>query len=202
LTIYLTRPLEPTNRLYAIAKIMDIELRRAYSRLHGARFISVMPANLYGPEDNFDLESSHVLPASIRKFYEAKKAGSPRVPVWGAGKPRREFLHVDDLADACLFLMRSYEGSEIINVGVGQDISIAELAEMVRYVVGYDGRIVYDATQPDATPRKLLDTSCINGLGWFPRTWVRHGVEETYRWFVDCGSEERISRRGGADVGT
>jgi GDP-L-fucose synthase len=181
----LTGPLEPTNEWYAIAKIAGIKLCQAYARQHGFRAISVMPTNLYGPGDNFDLKSSHVLPALIRKFHEAKAAGAPEVVVWGTGKPRREFLHVDDLADAVCFLLERYESPEIINVGVGQDVSIAELAALVSKVVGYQGAIVYDSSKPDGTPRKLLDVSKIAGLGWKAKTALETGIRETYRWYLD-----------------
>lgn len=183
----LTGKLEPTNEAYAVAKIAGIELCRAYNRQYGTRFISVMPTNLYGPGDNFDLETSHVLPALIRKFHEAKEAGAPEVVVWGTGSPRREFLHVDDLADACMFLMRRYEGSEILNIGWGVDISIAELAELVREVVGYRGRIRFDPSKPDGTPRKLLDVSRLEALGWRPRIGLREGIEQTYAWYLKEG---------------
>lgn len=183
----LTGKLEPTNEAYAVAKIAGIELCRAYNRQYGTRFISVMPTNLYGPDDNFDLETSHVLPALIRKFHEAKEAGALEVVVWGTGSPRREFLHVDDLADACVFLMRRYEGSEILNIGWGVDISIAELAELVREVVGYRGRIRFDPSKPDGTPRKLLDVSRLKALGWRPRIGLREGIEQTYAWYLKEG---------------
>ena len=162
----LTGPLEPTNEWYAVAKIAGIKLCQAFQRQHGCNFIADMPTNLYGPGDNFDLETSHVLPAMIRKFHEARLNQSPTVTLWGTGKALREFLYVDDLADACLFLLREYSDPEIINIGVGKDLSIAELAGMVRDVVGFEGEIVYDASRPDGTPRKLVDTSKINSLGW------------------------------------
>ena len=184
----LTGELEPTNQPYAIAKIAGIELCQAYNKQYGTDFISVMPTNLYGPQDNFDLETSHVLPALIRRFHEAKKSGEPHVPVWGTGKPRREFLHVDDLADACIYLMKTYSGSEILNIGVGKDISIEELAELVRNVVGYRGDIVYDHTKPDGTPRKLLDVSKLQGLGWQAKIPLREGIEQTYKWFLKAYS--------------
>lgn len=179
----LTGPLEPTNEPYAIAKIAGLKLCESYNRQFGTRFISAMPTNLYGPGDNFDLEKSHVLPALIRKFHEAQVRGEDEVVVWGTGRPRREFLHVDDLADACVFLMRHYEDDLPINVGTGEDLSIAELAEMVREVVGYRGRIVHDASRPDGTPRKLLDVSRLDALGWRARIPLREGIEATYRWF-------------------
>lgn len=181
----LTGELEPTNEPYAIAKIAGVKLCQAYRKQHGADFISAMPTNLYGPGDNFDLKTSHVLPALIRKFHEAKERGEPEVVVWGTGSPRREFLYVDDLADACLFLMDNYSGDQPVNVGVGEDLSIAELASLVREVVGYEGGISYDATKPDGTPRKLLDVSVLGGLGWRAETSLREGVERTYGWFLE-----------------
>ena len=183
----LTGPLEQTNEWYAIAKIAGIKLCQAYARQHGFRAISVMPTNLYGPGDNFDLKSSHVLPALIRKFHEAKTGGAPEVVVWGTGKPRREFLHVDDLADALCFLLERYESPEIINVGAGADLSIAELAALVRDIVGFAGAIVYDPTKPDGTPRKLLDVSRIAALGWKAKTDLATGIQETYRWYLANG---------------
>lgn len=182
----LTGELEPTNEPYAIAKIAGIKLCESYNTQYGTDFISVMPTNLYGPGDNFDPETSHVLPALIRKFHEAKEQHSPSVTVWGTGRPRREFLHVDDLADACVFLMKEYSGSNPVNVGVGQDISIRELAEVVRDVVGYTGDIVYDPDKPDGTPRKLLDVSRINSLGWRASMPLKEGIEQTYLWFLSA----------------
>lgn len=181
----LTGELEPTNEPYAIAKIAGIELCQAYNRQHGTDYISVMPTNLYGPGDNFDLETSHVLPALIRKFHEARERGDESVTVWGTGEPRREFLHVDDLADACVYLMDNYSGSEIVNIGVGEDISIRQLAELIREVVGYEGRIVHDTAKPDGAPRKLLDVSKLHGLGWEASIPLRRGMEDTYKWFVE-----------------
>jgi GDP-L-fucose synthase len=181
----LTGPLEPTNEWYAVAKIAGIKLCQAYQRQYGLRFISAMPTNLYGPGDNFDLESSHVLPALIRKFHEAKVRRAPAVTVWGTGTPLREFLHVDDCAAACLFLMNNYDGEEIVNIGVGKDLTIADLAERVRQVVGYDGRIVYDTSRPDGTPRKLVDVSKINGLGWSAGISLETGIRTTYAWFLE-----------------
>jgi GDP-L-fucose synthase len=181
----LSGPLEPTNEWYAVAKIAGIKMCQAYQRQYGCNFIAAMPTNLYGPGDNFDLEKSHVLPAMIRKFHEAKLKQRPSVTLWGTGKASREFLHVDDLADACLFLLREYDDPEIINIGVGKDLRIAELAGMVRDVVGFQGEIVYDASKPDGTPRKLVDTSKINGLGWRAKTALPEGIENTYRWFLD-----------------
>ena len=181
----LTGPLEPTNEWYAIAKIAGIKQCQAYRRQYGFNAVSLMPTNLYGPGDNFDLQNSHVLPALIRKFHEAREAGEATVTVWGSGTPRREFLHVDDLADACLFLMQTYESEDIVNIGWGEDLSIAELAAMVKDVVGFEGDIVYDADKPDGTPRKLMDTSRLTGLGWRPSIGLREGLEQTYRWYLE-----------------
>jgi len=181
----LTGPLEPTNESYAVAKIAGIKLCQAYRRQYGFDAISLMPTNLYGPGDNFDLQTSHVLPALIRKFHEAQTVQAPEVIVWGSGTPRREFLHVDDLADAATFLMQHYSGENIVNVGVGEDVSIAELAALVADVVGYRGRIVYDRSKPDGTPRKLLDVTRLHNLGWQARIPLRDGVAATYRWYVD-----------------
>ncbi|GIW56594.1 MAG: GDP-L-fucose synthase [Nitrospiraceae bacterium] len=181
----LTGALEPTNEPYAVAKIAGIKMCQAYRRQYGFNAISLMPTNLYGPGDNFDLETSHVIPALLRKFHEAKVQGRPEVVVWGTGKPRREFLHVDDLADAAVFLMQRYDSEEIINVGVGEDVSIAELAQLIADVVGYSGRIVFDTSKPDGTPRKLLDVSRLHALGWRARIPLREGVEQTYRWYVE-----------------
>jgi GDP-L-fucose synthase len=187
----LTGPLEPTNAAYAIAKIAGIEMCRAYRRQHGAHFISVMPTNLYGPHDNFDLETSHVLPAVIRRFHEAKETGAPAVTLWGTGSPRREFLHVDDLADACVHLMLAYDAQELVNIGWGSDISIRELADLVARVVGYDGTIVWDASRPDGTPRKLLDTTRLAALGWQPRIHLEEGIRQTYEWYVAHAADPR-----------
>ena len=181
----LTGPLEPTNEWYAVAKIAGIKMCQAYQRQYGCKFISAMPTNLYGPNDNFDLESSHVMPALIRKFHEAKAANAPTVTVWGSGKPLREFLHVDDCAEACLYLMENYDAEEIVNIGVGEDSSIADIARMVGEVVGYKGKIVYDASKPDGTPRKLVDTTKINGLGWRAGIPLPEGIRSTYQWFLD-----------------
>lgn len=179
----LTGPLEPTNDAYAIAKIAGIKLCQAYCREYGKNFISVMPTNLYGPNDNFDLETSHVLAALLRKAHEAKTRDDQRLVVWGTGKPRREFLHVDDLASACLLLLENYDSPEIINVGYGEDISIRELAELICDVVGFDGELAWDTTKPDGTPRKLLDVSKIRALGWKPAIPLRDGIVRTYDWF-------------------
>ncbi len=175
--------LEPTNEPYAIAKIAGLEMIDAYRRQYGFHGVSVMPTNLYGPNDNFDLKNSHVLPALVRRFHEAKASNAPEVVVWGTGSPRREFLHVDDLAEACLFVMREYDGAGILNVGVGEDVSIRELAEMVKDVVGYKGELRFDPSKPDGTPRKLLDVSRLAALGWRAKTPLRQGLEETYAWY-------------------
>ena len=185
----LTGELEPTNEPYAIAKIAGIKLCQAYNRQYGTNFISVMPTNLYGPGDNFDLETSHVIPALIRKFHESKIKGKDQVVVWGSGKPFREFLHVDDLADACLFLMHNYNSSEIINIGTGMDLSIAELAYLIKDIVGYDGNIVFDTSKPDGTPRKLLDVSKIFNMGWKPRITLEEGIRSTYSWYQEHQKE-------------
>lgn len=181
----LTGPLEPTNQWYAIAKIAGIKMCQAYRRQYGFNAICAMPTNLYGPEDNFDLETSHVLPALIRKFHEAKSSGAPTVTIWGSGQPRREFLYVDDLADALLFLMKNYEDEEIVNIGTGKDITISGLATLVSDVVGYKGSIAYDASKPDGTPRKLLDVSHLHELGWRAKTDLREGIESTSRWYLE-----------------
>ena len=181
----LTGPLEPTNEWYAIAKIAGIKLCQAYRRQYGFRAISAMPTNLYGPGDNFDLRTSHVMPALLRKFHEAKIAGASTVTVWGTGTPRREFLHVDDLADALVFLMERYDEEEIINVGTGEDLAIRELCELVREVTGFEGEIVYDASMPDGTPRKMMDVTRIKAMGWRPMTPLRQGIESTYRWYLE-----------------
>jgi GDP-L-fucose synthase len=180
----LTGPLEPTNEAYAIAKIAGIKLCQAYARQYGAKFISVMPTNLYGPNDNFDLETSHVLAALLRKAHEAKERNEKSLVVWGTGKPRREFLHVDDLATACLLLLEKYDSPEIINIGCGEDIGIRELTELICDVVGFDGELVWDNTQPDGTPRKLLDVTRIRALGWQPTIGLREGIAHTYEWFL------------------
>jgi GDP-L-fucose synthase len=179
----LTGALEPTNQWYAIAKIAGLKMCEAYRRQHGFNAISVMPTNLYGPGDNFDLKTSHVLPALIRKFHEAKVSGAGQVEIWGTGSPRREFLHVDDLADACLHLMQSYDDEPLVNVGCGEDISISELAALVGRIVGYDGAVVFDKSKPDGTPRKLLDVSRLGSLGWRPRIRLEDGIRTTYDWY-------------------
>jgi GDP-L-fucose synthase len=183
-TALLSGPLEPTNEAYAIAKIAGIKLCQAYSREYGANFISAMPTNLYGPNDNFDLETSHVLAALLRKAHDAKTRKDPRLIVWGSGKPRREFLHVDDLASACLLLLENYDSPEIINVGCGEDISIRELAELICDVVGFDGELTWDPTKPDGTPRKLLDVTKLSAFGWKPSIPLRDGITQTYQWFL------------------
>ncbi len=175
--------LEPTNEPYAVAKIAGIEMCQAYNRQYGTCFISAMPTNLYGPRDNFDLLDSHVIPALIRKCHEGRISGAPEVSVWGSGKPRREFLYVDDLADACLFLMQHYQESEIINVGVGQDLTIRELAAVVARVTGFKGGLRFDPSQPDGTPRKLLDVSRLTALGWRAQVPLEEGLRRTYAWF-------------------
>ena len=183
-TALLSGPLEPTNEAYVIAKIAGIKLCQAYAREYDANFISVMPTNLYGPNDNFDLETSHVLAALLRKAHEAKTRKDRKLTVWGSGKPRREFLHVDDLASACLLLLEKYDSSEIINVGCGEEISIRELAELICEVVGFDGDLAWDVTKPDGTPRKLLDVSKLRALGWKPSIPLRDGIARTYEWFL------------------
>ena len=183
-TALLTGPLEPTNEAYAIAKIAGVKLCQAFSREYGANFISAMPTNLYGPNDNFDLETSHVLAALLRKAHEAKKTGARELVVWGTGTPRREFLHVDDCASACLFLLEKYDSPEIINVGCGEDVSIRELAELICDVVGFDGELSWDKAKPDGTPRKLLDVSKLRALGWTPTIPFRDGIARTYDWFL------------------
>jgi GDP-L-fucose synthase len=180
-------PLEPTNEAYAIAKIAGIKLCQAYCREYGANFISTMPANLYGPNDNFDLETSHVLAALLRKAHEAKLRKDQKLIVWGTGKPRREFLHVDDCGSACLLLLEKYDSPEIINIGCGEDISIRELAELICDVVGFNGDLAWDTTKPDGTPRKLLDITKLRDLGWKPAIPLREGIARTYEWFrVNC----------------
>lgn len=183
-TALLSGPLEPTNEAYAIAKIAGIKLCQAFSREYGANFISALPTNLYGPNDNFDLETSHVLAALLRKAHEAKIRKERKLIVWGSGKPRREFLHVDDLASACLFLLEKYDSPEIINLGCGEDLSVRELAELICDVVGFDGELAWDTAKPDGTPRKLLDISKLRGLGWQPAIPLRDGIAQTYEWFL------------------
>jgi GDP-L-fucose synthase len=192
----LTGPLEPTNDAYAVAKIAGITMCRSYNRQHGTRFLAAMPTNLYGPGDNFDLEKSHVLPALIRKFHEAKETGAEAVTIWGTGSPYREFLHVDDLADACLFLMNLPEdrysslltlhsSPALINIGSGEEVTIHELALLVKEAVGFEGPLVFDTTKPDGTPRKLCDVSKLHGLGWRHRTPLREGIQATFTWYLN-----------------
>ena len=187
----LSGPLEPSNEAYAVAKIAGIKMCQAYNRQYGADFISVMPTNLYGPHDNFDPNTSHVLPALIRKIHEAKMKYSPTVTIWGTGRPMREFLHVDDLANACLFLMKNYSSSEIINVGVGEDLSIGQLARRIADIVGFAGDILFDPTKLDGTPRKLLDVSKLYRLGWRPGIGLEKGIKETYNYFLQNVWEEK-----------
>jgi GDP-L-fucose synthase len=190
----LTGPLEPTNEAYAIAKIAGVMQVQALRRQHGVSFISAMPTNLYGPGDNFDLASSHVLPALLRKFHEAKSSGAAEVTVWGTGTPLREFLHVDDLARACVLLLERYDAPEPINIGVGADVSIRALADLVARVVGFEGRIRFDETKPDGTPRKVLDVSRINALGWKPEIELSEGIASTYEWYLGNLEQARGSR--------
>jgi len=188
-TALLTGPLEPTNEPYAIAKIAGIKLCQAYARQYGANFISAMPTNLYGPGDNFDPVTSHVIPALIQRMHQAKKSRSSEVVIWGTGTPRREFLHCDDLAQAVRFLFEKYDSPEIINIGWGEDMTIRELAMLIRKVVGFEGELVFDETKPDGTPQKLLDVGRLRSLGWEPKIPLEQGVEQTYRWFVEqCDS--------------
>jgi GDP-L-fucose synthase len=180
----LTGPLEPTNDAYAIAKIAGIKLCQAYASEYGKNFISGMPTNLYGPNDNFDLHTSHVLPALIRKVHEAKQGEAKEVSVWGSGTPRREFLHVDDLAEACFFLLENYDSPEIVNIGCGEDVSIKELAETVCEVLGFQGSLVFDTSKPDGTPRKLMNVGKLLALGWKPRIGLKEGIRDAYEWFL------------------
>jgi GDP-L-fucose synthase len=190
----LSGKLEPTNEPYAIAKIAGIKMCQSYNRQFGTNFISVMPTNVYGPGDNFDLETSHALPALIRKFHDAKMEGNNVVTVWGSGTPRREFLHVDDLADACLFIMKHYDENEMINIGVGKDITISELSELIKQIVEFNGEIRYDNSKPDGTPRKLLDVSRLDSLGWRSRISLREGIEKTYKWYVREGRVPKMPK--------
>lgn len=194
----LTGALEPTNEAYAIAKIAGIKLCEAYRKQYGANFISAMPTNLYGPRDNFDLTSSHVLPALMRKFHEAKTAGRAEVEIWGSGSPRREFLHVDDLADACVFLMDNYDAAGHVNVGTGVDLSIRELAEMIRDIVHPSATLRFDATKPDGMPRKLLDVSRLRQLGWQHRIELEDGIRATYEWFLENAAPEMAAGKAGS----
>jgi len=188
----LSGPLEPTNEWYAIAKIAGIKMCQAYRREYGFNAISLMPTNLYGPGDNFDLQSSHVLPALIRKFHEAKRRKDKNVEIWGTGTPRREFLHVDDLADAVLYLLEKYDGESIVNIGWGEDLTIRELAEVIMSAIGYSGALTFDRSKPDGTPRKLLDISRLRTLGWRPRISLQAGIEATYAWFKEHASDARL----------
>ena len=190
--------LEPTNEPYAVAKIAGIKLCQAYRKQYGCDFISAMPTNLYGPNDNFDLASSHVLPALVRKFHDAKVEGRNEVPIWGSGSPRREFLHVDDLADACVYLMRRYDAAEHVNVGTGEDLTIRELAELVREIVHPQAQLVFDATKPDGAPRKLLDVSRLHALGWRHKIALRDGIASSYRWFLENHATARGAEKGAA----
>jgi GDP-L-fucose synthase len=188
----LTGALEPTNEWYAIAKIAGLKMCQAYRRQYGFNAISVMPTNLYGPGDNFDLQNSHVLPALIRRFHEAGLRNEPTISIWGTGTPRREFLHVDDLADAVIYLMTSYDNEQVINVGWGVDVTIRELAEMIAKTSGFQGRLIFDSTKPDGTPQKLLDTSRLSALGWRPKITLQAGIEQTYEWFKRHVSDARL----------
>ncbi len=188
----LTGPLEPTNEWYAIAKIAGVKMCQAYRREFGFNAISLMPTNLYGPGDNFDLQNSHVLPALIRRFHEAKVRENESVTVWGTGTPRREFLHVDDLADAVLHLLQFYDSEPIINVGWGQDVTIRELAELVMSAIGYKGRLIFDSTKPDGAPRKLLNVSRLTELGWQAKIPLKNGIERTYEWFKEHSADARL----------
>jgi GDP-L-fucose synthase len=188
----LTGPLEPTNEWYAIAKIAGVKMCQAFRREYGFNAISLMPTNLYGPGDNFDLQNSHVLPALIRRIHEAKVRGDESVTVWGTGTPRREFLHVDDLADAVLYLLQTYEGEPIINIGWGQDVTIRALVDIVMSVIGYSGGLIFDSSKPDGTPRKLLDVSRLTGLGWQPQISLEKGIAQTYAWFTEHFAEARL----------
>lgn len=181
----LTGELEPTNEPYAIAKIAGIKMCESYNRQYGTNYISVMPTNLYGPNDNFDLETSHVLPALMRKFHEAKEENKSEVEVWGTGSPKREFLYSDDLADATIYLMNNYNGNQFVNVGVGKDLPVKELAEKIKKVVGFKGEIVFNTSKPDGTPRKLVDVSKLNELGWQAQTTLDEGLEKAYDWFLE-----------------
>jgi GDP-L-fucose synthase len=196
----LSGKLEPTNEPYAISKIAGIKMCQSYNRQYGTKFVSVMPTNVYGPEDNFDLATSHALPALIRKFHEAKTGGNDVVTVWGSGTPRREFLHVDDLADACLFIMKHYNENEMINIGVGKDITISELSELIKQIVEFKGEIRYDDSKPDGTQRKLLDVSRLNSLGWRSRIPLREGIEKTYKWYLREGTRYTVQGTRGEKI--
>ncbi len=196
----LTSALEPTNEAYAIAKIAGLKMVEAYRKQYGFNAISLMPTNLYGPYDNFDPESSHVVPALIRRFHEAAQSNAPEIALWGTGTVRREFLYVDDLADACVFLMRNYNHPQIINVGTGEDVTVRDLAAMIAEITGFRGRIVQDASKPDGTPRKLLDVSRLNALGWRARIGLREGLEQTYRWFKTHVADVNVEPQGTASA--
>jgi GDP-L-fucose synthase len=201
----LTGALESTNESYAIAKIAGIRMAQAYRAQYGFHAISLMPTNLYGPGDNFDLSSSHVLPALVRRLHEAKLSGAHEVLIWGTGQPRREFLHVDDLADAAIHFMVNYDDAEIVNVGTGTDLTIRELAEVISKIVGFQGRLVFDSSKPDGTPQKLLDVSRAHGLGWSARIPLREGIRQTYRWFIESndvtnGKKEQANSARAADI--
>jgi GDP-L-fucose synthase len=188
----LTGPLEPTNEWYAVAKIAGLKMCQAYRREYGFNAISLMPTNLYGPGDNFDLQNAHVLPALIRRFHEARQRGDETLSIWGTGTPRREFLHVDDLADAVVYLMNHYDSEDIVNVGWGEDVTIRQLAELIQKACGYQGRLLFDTSKPDGTPRKLLDTTRLTALGWRPKIALEAGVESTYAWFREHVAEARL----------
>jgi GDP-L-fucose synthase len=188
----LTGPLEPTNEWYAIAKIAGIKMCQAYRREYGFNAIALMPTNLYGPGDNFDLQSSHVLPALIRKFHEAKCRNDKSVEIWGTGTPRREFLHVDDLADAVLYFLQKYDAEPIVNIGWGEDLTIRELADHIMSAIGYSGTLTFDHSKPDGAPRKLLEVSRLHSLGWRPRITLRAGIESTYAWFKEHAADARL----------
>ncbi|MFB4325481.1 GDP-L-fucose synthase [Priestia sp. BR_2] len=194
----MTGALEPTNEPYAVAKIAGITMCQSYNRQYGTRFISAMPTNLYGPNDNYDLETSHVLPALLRKIHEAKETGQREVEIWGTGQPKREFLYADDLADACLFLMKHYEDNTIVNIGCGEDVSIRELAESIASTVGYDGSFVYNASKPDGTPRKLVDVSKLTALGWKPSISLEQGLARTYEHYLE--SQQIYSKSVGGSI--
>ena len=196
----LTSALEPTNEAYAIAKIAGLKMTQVYRQQYGFNAISLMPTNLYGPNDNFDPESAHVVPALIRRFYEAAQKNSPEVPLWGTGTARREMMHVDDLADASVFLMQNYGQPEIVNVGTGEDVAVRELAEMIAEITGFHGRIVQDTSKPDGTPRKLLDVSRLKALGWRACVPLREGLEQTYRWFVSHLANATAQHQGTASA--
>jgi GDP-L-fucose synthase len=189
----LTGELEPTNEPYAIAKIAGIKMCQSYNRQYGTKYISVMPTNLYGENDNFDLKTSHVLPALIRKFHEAKVQDKETVEVWGTGSPKREFLYADDLADACVYLMKNYEENDIVNIGVGEDISIKDIAHKIKEVVGFEGEIVFDTTKPDGTPRKLVDVEKLTGLGWKAQTSLEDGLKQAYNWYLQNYETEKTT---------